>query len=374
MSAFRKYFLPGFVFQGVLIAGGYGTGRELVEYFMKYGTRGGILGMFLVTTVLWAVILAVTFEFARVFKTYDYRSLLLRVLGPLWVVFEALYLILMVMVLGVVGSAAGVLLRENFGIPYLLGVGVMLAAIGFLTFKGSGVLEKFLSSWSILIYIVYVLFLVAALMKFGPEIKDQLAAGKILPGWSLGGFKYALYNMGVIPSVLFCLVHIETRKEAILSGFLASLIGILPGFLFFLAVLGSYPAVVSEEAPAFFVLQKLHLPALLVAYLIMLFGTLIQTGTGFIHAFNQRLEAALKARGKKLLRWHRPAVALSLLLISVGVATFGLINLVAKGYGSISWGIFLFYFVPLLTIGFYKIAQKTGVKMRPAGPSGRQVE
>jgi uncharacterized membrane protein YkvI len=165
--------------------------------------------------------------------------------------------------------------------------------------------------------------------------------------------------MGVIPSVLFCLSHIETRKEAILSGFLASLIGILPGFLFFVAVLGSYPAVVSEEAPAFFVLQKLHLPALLVAYLVMLFGTLIQTGTGFIHAFNQRLEATLKARGKRLLPWHRPAVALSLLLISLGVATFGLINLVAKGYGSISWGIFLFYFVPLLTIGVYQIIRKT---------------
>lgn len=42
MSLFRKYFLPGLVFQGVLIAGGYGTGRELVEYFMKYGTKGGI--------------------------------------------------------------------------------------------------------------------------------------------------------------------------------------------------------------------------------------------------------------------------------------------------------------------------------------------
>ena len=359
-SVFRKYLLPGFVFQGVLIAGGYGTGRELVEYFMKYGTRGGILGMFLITTVLWAVILAVTFEFARVFKTYDYRSLLIRVLGPLWVVFEALYLTLMVLVLGVVGSAAGVLLRENFGIPYLFGVGVMLAAIGFLTFKGSGLLEKFLSGWSILIYIIYGLFLAAAIWKFGPEIKSHLDAGKILPGWSLGGFKYALYNMGVIPSVLFCLGHIKTRKEAILSGFLASLIGILPAFLFFIAVLGSYPAVVSEEAPAFFVLQKLHLPALLVAYLVMLFGTLIQTGTGFIHAFNQRLEATLKARGKKLLPWHRPAVALTLLLVSVGVAGFGLVNLVAKGYGSISWGIFLFYFVPLMTIGVYKIIRKTG--------------
>jgi uncharacterized membrane protein YkvI len=360
MSAFRKYLLPGFVFQGVLIAGGYGTGRELVEYFMKYGTRGGILGMFLITTVLWALILAVTFEFARVFKTYDYRSLLLRVLGPLWVVFEWLYLTLMVLVLGVVGSAAGVLLRANFGIPYLFGVGVMLAAIGFLTFKGSGLLEKFLAGWSILIYIVYGLFLAAALWKFGPAIKDHLSAGDVLPGWRLGGFKYALYNMGVIPSVLFCLNHIETRKEAILSGCLASLIGIMPGFLFFIAVLGSYPGVVSEEAPAFFVLRKLQLPALLVAYLVMLFGTLIQTGTGFIHAFNQRLEATLRARGKKLLAWHRPAVALTLLLVSLGVSTFGLINLVAKGYGSISWGIFLFYFVPLLTVGVYRIIRLSG--------------
>ena len=133
MSVFRKYFLPGFVFQGVLIAGGYGTGRELVECFMRYGTHGGIAGMFLVTTVMWAVILAVTFEFSRVFKTYDYRSLLVRVLGPFWVVFEALYLVLMVLVLGVVGSAAGVLLRENFGIPYFFGVGAMLASIRFLT-------------------------------------------------------------------------------------------------------------------------------------------------------------------------------------------------------------------------------------------------
>jgi uncharacterized membrane protein YkvI len=358
MPLFRKYLLPGLVFQGVLIAGGYGTGRELVEYFMKYGTRGGIAGMFLVTTVMWAVILAVTFEFARVFKTYDYRSLLVRVLGPLWVGFEALYLVLMVLVLGVVGSAAGVLLRENFGIPYIFGVGVMLASIGFLTFKGSGLLEKFLSGWSIFIYVVYGLFLIAAISKFGPEIKSHLYSGQMLPGWGLGGCKYALYNMGVIPSVLFCLNHIETRREAIISGFIASLIGILPGFLFFIAVLGDYPAVIFQEAPAFFVLQKLHFPALLVAYLVMLFGTLIQTGTGFIHAFNQRLENALRARGKRLLPWHRPAVALTLLLVSVAVASFGLIALVAKGYGSISWGIFLFYFVPVMTIGIFQIVRQ----------------
>jgi uncharacterized membrane protein YkvI len=352
---FKKYLLPGLVFQGVLIAGGYGTGRELVEYFMKYGPLGGILGMFGITTVMWAVILAVTFEFSRKFRAYDYRTLLLKIIGPFWIVFEVLYLTLLIIVLAVVGSAAGILLRENFGVPYIFGVILMLASIGFLTFKGGALLEKFLSSWSIFIYLVYGLFLIAALVKFGPEIQKTLSGAEILPRWGLGAFKYALYNMGVIPSVLFCVNHIETRKEAIFSGMIASVIGILPGFLFFIAVLGDYPQVVSKEAPAFFVLQKIGIPLLLGAYLIVLFGTLIQTGTGFIHAFNERIRSALQAKGKRFPDWQRPVVAVFLLLLSLGISTFGLINLVAKGYGSISWGIFLFYFVPLMTIGLYKI-------------------
>ena len=36
---FQKYFVPGIVFQSCVIAGGYGTGRELVEYFMGYGPK-----------------------------------------------------------------------------------------------------------------------------------------------------------------------------------------------------------------------------------------------------------------------------------------------------------------------------------------------
>ena len=32
---FKKYFLPGFVFQSMVIGGGYGTGRELVEFFLQ---------------------------------------------------------------------------------------------------------------------------------------------------------------------------------------------------------------------------------------------------------------------------------------------------------------------------------------------------
>ena len=357
-SLFQKYILPGLVFQGVLIGGGYGTGREIVEYFMKYGPLGGIIGMFLISLIVWSLILAITFEFSRKFRTYDYRSLLMNLLGPFWFLFEIFYVVLLVIVLAVVGSAAGVLLRDYLSIPYLVGVTIMLAAIGFLTFKGSGVIEKFFSLWSLVIYGVYVLFLIVSLLKFGNLIRENLTSAQILPGWAIGGFKYGLYNMCVIPAILFCVRHIETRKEAVSAGVIAAFVGLMPACLLFVAIVGQYPEVVSEEIPAVFVLEKAQAPALLIVFIIVLFGTLIQTGTGFIHGVNERLHASLRAKGKEFPNWQRPVIAIFLLLISLGLSSFGIIRLVAQGYGFISWGIFAIYFVPLMTLGIYKVLAK----------------
>ncbi len=358
-SFFKKYLLPGFVFQSVVIAGGYGTGRELVEYFLNFGPLGGLLGMFLLTTIVWSVLLAVTFEFSRKFKAYDYRTFFKELLGPFWFVFEILYLILLFIVLAVIGSAAGILLRDNFGIPYMVGVLVMLVAIGLLTFKGTGWIERFLSGWSILLYLVYGAFFVVAFIKFGPEIQKSFSTAVALPRWALGGFKYALYNMGVIPAVLFCIHHIEKRREALWAGMIGGVIGIFPGFLFYMAVLGHYPDILSEEVPAIYVLQKTGIPFLLIIFQIVLFGTLIETGTGFIHAVNERLQSTLHSKGKQLPSWQRPIVAALFLLFSLGLSTFGLINLVAKGYGTISWGFLLVFFIPLMTLGLYKTVKKS---------------
>ncbi len=360
MSAvtFRRYVMPGLIFQGVLIGGGYGTGREIVEYFMQFGPLGGILGLFAVTLPVWAVILAVTFEFARLFETYDYRSLLMNLLGRFWITFELFYITLLVIVLAVVGSAAGILLRDFFGVPYLVGVVMMLGAVGFLTFKGSGLIEKSFSVWSILIYVVYLSFLAVSVMRFGEDIGSNLASGEALPGWALGGFKYGLYNMCVIPAILFCVRHIETRRQAISAGLIAAVVGLLPAFFFYLAILGQYPDVVMQEIPAVYVLEQARVPALLVVFVIMLFGTLIQTGTGFIHGVNERIQHTLAARGKEFPDWQRPVIAIVLLVLSLGLAKFGIIALVARGYGLISWGIFAIYFVPLVTVGLYKIIRQ----------------
>ena len=44
-KSFVKYLIPGFIFQSVVIGGGYGTGAEIAQYFGVNGLVGGLLGM-----------------------------------------------------------------------------------------------------------------------------------------------------------------------------------------------------------------------------------------------------------------------------------------------------------------------------------------
>jgi len=358
-NAYKKYLLPGFISQSVIIAGGYGTGRELVEYFAQYGPTGGLMGMFFVTIVLWALVYAASFEFARVFRSYDYRTFFSRLLGPGWVLYEICYMLLLLIVLGVVGAAAGSILKDSFGISPIVGSAILLILIAILAYWGSEAIAVTLSWWSFILYAVYIVFLIAGFSKFGSAISQNLGSGIVKPGWPLGGFKYAFYNLGCFPAVLFALRYIETRKDAIISGILASFITMIPGFFFYLVVIGFYPEIVGVEVPAYYTLQKIGVPALLATYMIVLFGTLIETGTGFIHAVNERINSYLvDTKGYEMPRIWRGALAFTLALVGLLISTFGLIALIAKGYGTISWGFFILHGVALFTIGIYKLHKK----------------
>lgn len=354
-SFFNKYLLPGFVFQSVIIGGGYGTGRELIEYFLKFGPIGGLLGMLLVTTIVWSVFLALTFEFARLFRTFDYRTFFKKLLGPLWHGFDIIYIFYLIIVLAVLGSASGILLRDNFGVPYFVGVIIMLISVGYLTFMGTKIIEKFLSVWSFVLYFVYALLLIFTLIKFGPTIKGSLSSSGIEPGWAISGFKYAFYNLANVVGVLFCLKHLETRKEAVSAGLLAGVIGIIPALLLYVSVLGYYPEIISKELPSVYAFQSLGIPLLFVAFQIVLYGTLIETGTALIHAVNERVHSAFSVRKKVMPRFYRPIIASIFLLMAFAISSFGLINLISKGYGAVSWGFLLVYILPMATIGVYMI-------------------
>ncbi|MBL4836210.1 MAG: hypothetical protein JKY34_01420 [Kordiimonadaceae bacterium] len=357
---FRKYLLPGLIFQSVVIGGGYATGRELVEYFFPTGPIGGLLAM-AVATIVWSISLALCFEVARITKSYDYRSFFKVMLGRGWVAFEVAYIALIVLVLSTLGAASGEIAALNLGIDPIWGTLAMMVIIAVLVFYGSAVLEMFMAGWSFLLYASYAIFVVFCFQAFGSDISHAFSVAEVQPGWFMGGLQYSGYNLASFAAVLFCIRHLTSRKQAIGAGLLAGPIAMIPGFLFFVAMVGFYPEIKEQSLPVAHLLSVLNIPLFKVLFEIILFGTFIETGAALIHAINERVAEVYHEKGRVLEPWVRPAIAIGTLFVSVVLAAkVGLVNLIAQGYGTITYVFIVLIIVPLCTVGIKRILAHKG--------------
>ncbi len=353
-KGFLRYLVPGFVFQSVVIGGGYGTGAEITAYFAKKGMAGGLLAM-LVTLVVWSVICAITFAFAQTFRTFDYRSMMVRLLGRFSMLYELCYIAMMLMVLGVINATAGRMVESLTGLHASTGVLFLSVCIVLLVTAGTQAVEKALSLWSWVLYAVYALFLLLVFCQFGGNICGELAKVEIAPGWFSSGMQYAFYNLGIVPALLYTVQEAQSQREAVLCGALAGVIGVLPALLLLLAMGCDLSAVVAAQLPIAVIFEHLNMDWMYWLFEIVLFGTLIETGTGFIKALDDRVEVALCHSFGSCPLWMRALVAIAAVTVGISVSNFGLSALIAKGYGTICWGFFTVYVLPLLTIGSYEL-------------------
>ena len=352
---FSRFLLPGFCFQSMIIAGGYGTGREIVEFFVTQGVLGGLLGMTLITMPLWSLLCALAFEVARRARAFDYRSFARELLGPLWRYYEYLYLAAMLVVVSVVAAAGGEIVSRSLGLPYLAGVLAIAIAVGWLTYRGTSAVERFLSFWSLALYAVYLALVAAAFHAFGPDISEAVRSGTAEPGWVRGGAEYMAYNIGTLPAVLFCARHLTSRRDAALAGAAAGFIGIFPAILFFVAISGFSVEVLNEAVPSVYLLERIGSPVLSVAFQVVLFGTLVETATSLIHAVNERVARTLEERRRVLPSGWRPAISMAALLGAVLLAQAGLGALIGIGYRILTYGFWLVFVLPLLFVGIPRL-------------------
>ena len=354
LSNVRRLLLPGFVFQSVVIAGGYGTGRELVEFFLSEGPLGGLIAMG-VSTLLWSLVCVVTYELARVARTFDYRSFFRSLLGPGWLAYEAAYVVLMLLILAVIAAASGSILEETFGVPYWWGVLGIMAAVGGLAFGGSRLIEGVMTGWSVVLYAAYLVLFFWSFRRFGPDILESFGAAEAGREWAIAGVRYAAYNVALIPALLFPVRHLRSRRETVLAGTLAGPIAMIPGFLFFLAMVGQYPLILDRPVPANHLLEVLGSRTFQILFQVVLFGTLIETGTGLVHGVNERIAHAFKERGRGLPPLARTILGVALLVAGTMLAGVGLVDLIARGYGTLTWVFLVVYVIPVLTVGVRRL-------------------
>jgi uncharacterized membrane protein YkvI len=92
----------------------------------------------------------------------------------------------------------------------------------------------------------------------------------------------------------------------------------------------------------------------------MIFAALLESGTGAVHAINERVDKAWRlARGASLTRTARLSIALVLLVCCMLLADrFGLVALIARGYRALAVIFLVVYVLPLLTVGVARIIQR----------------
>ena len=124
----------------MIIGGGYATGREVVEYAGRFGNRGWLAVA--IITVCFAVVMALSFELARLAGAYDYKTWSRNLVGPFWWLVDLLILSMMMLVIAVMTAAIGEVLQQTVGLPKLLSLAIALVCVGFLSWRGSGFIEK----------------------------------------------------------------------------------------------------------------------------------------------------------------------------------------------------------------------------------------
>ncbi|MEI3605613.1 hypothetical protein SPD48_07905 [Pseudogracilibacillus sp. SE30717A] len=360
---YGRYVLPAVILQSVLMGGGFATGREIVEFGAKYGALGwlGGIGIFIGFTIM-AILM---FEFSRKFQLFNYRTLLRELIGPFWFLFDIVYLLLAILIIAIMASATGEILNSTLGMNYWVGVILIIVIVGILNFYGKGLIERFKTLGTLSLMIGYVIFATLVIGTTWESALEVLRSGdtSFVTGkvsvfavlWS--GILYVGYNLAVYPAALFSIKRQQSIKDSIIAGIVGGILMTFPWFLTYFSLLGHYPKeeVLGATVPWLVMLDGFPLIVIII-FGVVVGWTLIETASGMIHAFVDRLDSQIKdIANQELTDLQKGGIAVGTLILAVILAQVGIIDLISKGYTAMAYAMIVVFAVPLLTIGVYKI-------------------
>lgn len=364
-GGFGKFILPGIILQSVLIGGGYATGREIVEYGGKFGAYGWMAGVG--TFLGFAIIAALSYELIRLTKAYDYKSFIQTIGGPLWIVFDVVYFLFMIVIIAVMASATGNIVEQTLGLNYWVGVVAITVVVAILNFYGSRLIERFETLGTVALYVGYVIFAVLVIGTHGDNIATVFAntdtsfvEGATVPAAIWSGVLYCAYNLVCLPASFFTVERQTRRCESIVSGIIGGVLATVPWFLTYFAIMCFYPNpdVLGASVPWLAMMQGTAGPVVIAIFGIVMGWTLIETSTGIIHAALERVNNGLHEMKKPPMTNKQQVVLTVVILVgSMILSKVGIIDLIATVYNALSYAFLIIYVLPLITVGVYKICK-----------------
>lgn len=342
--------------------GGFATGNQEVNYFVKYGWFSVFLPLIAMILLGWGHRNALVL--AKDFKTYDYKSFGDALFHPyekyFSIVFELGFIMLIACGVSTSIAGAGSLLKSTLGIPYGFGIVTVGVILLLLTIFGSGLIIRVLNLKTY--FIIITLFILCVLgIQMGAFNFHQILISQETFGTNwFDAVWYALIYIGfqaftVLP-IISVSHNIKTTGDCnrfmlfgtILNGVFLTVICIM--------LLGFSPEVLNQTLPVYFVTTKLALPWLKILYSIILLVALLGTAISLVFSTVARFEPVLIEKGIfNSLRTRRIVISLLTIAICTGISVFGLTNIVVKGYGSVGYIGLFFVLLPEIVVGTIKI-------------------
>lgn len=355
-----------FVWFATHFGGGFASGRQLVDFYVKYGWYAAftpILSVGIIALVLWCA-----WQFAVRHGVYDYHSWSVRYFEPLGflepvfsMLIEAMYLIILLLATGVAFATGGTVLNQMFpSVPYHVGTVGLAVLILSLTVWGSGTVRKASTVMSLLIITGMLIIYSSNLFVNFPRLLQVL---RELPE-AEGGFwaalwqsvKYAALQCSLVGAYTAVADGLRTSREVNRTTILGFFVN--AGMLTFasVGVLLHYPAIVSERAPITYITQHGGggtVGVMLVSAIILL--AVVSTGVGLIYGSTRRITAWWSRRtGAPASR--RVDIVASTVYVAASwcVASYGLIPLIAKGYAWVGMMSTPLIVAPILLVALWR--------------------
>lgn len=351
--------------------GGFATGNQEVNFYVKYGWLSAVLPFIAMFFVAWTYRNALVL--AKDHNVHDYKSFANVLYHPyekiFSIIFELCFMVNILIAVSTSIAGAGSLLQNVFAVPYFLGISSIGVVLLVLTIFGAELIIRVLRYKAYFLIVTLVLLaylgLQAGAFKWQAFIASRETFGN--DAWEAVG-KAMLYvgfqSFGLVPAVSVS-HRITTTKECNAFGVFGILLN--GSFLAVMCImlLGFAPEVLKETLPVYYVTNQLDIPWLKMVYSIILFVALIGTAISFVYTSVARFEKVWKGSGVfESLRLRRIIISITTMILCTSASVFGLTALVVKGYGSVGYVGLAFVVLPLLTVGTWKIAKNAAQRKK----------
>ena len=350
--------------------GGFASGAQIYQYFVNYGIWTlflPILSQLLIALFFWYGM-----RYAYRHKTYDYRRFSDSFYGKMAPVFsnlyELVYLMLICLAPAVAFATGGSTLQQLTKLPYWLCTLVIGAFIFIIAIFGTEIVRKCAATLSVLIIIGLVVVLVPNIIAQWDNITASISqmAGGALPVSSAesGSFGNALWRSIIyfvfqLASIGLMYQHVEPLTDekqvtkACIYTFIVNVAAMMMTVLGMLTIAFN-PALKEVTIPMLLMVQNgvgsiVLTPIISILIILGAISTAVNMIAGIVTRTVNSLEKKETAEVATKKRLSRSTIAsLLFTILAFGIAQFGLIPLISKGYAYLGYVTLVVVAIPFI--------------------------